>query len=332
MSNLLGLSKDSKPKLIWSEQLEDFLRDCDELTDEACTVLLYTWSFWARDDQLPPPVPWRTWVVRSGRGAGKTRTGSEWALSRVEEGFGYLGLVGETSDDCREVIVEGPPGILKSSPPWNRPKWVSSRGAGYLLWNNGATARLFSGDDPDQLRGPGLDTIWLDELAKYKHPVECLSNARFTLRECSTTDDPKMLITTTPRPIPVIIRQMWDAVQRLGFSGGRILEPAAGIGHFIGAAPENLRSRLKVTAIELDLISGRIAQTLYGRTDVKVRGFQETSLADSHYDLAISNVPFGDYRIDDPQVEGSLTIHNYYFLKTASFLRSRSANGNAPST
>ena len=167
MSNLLGLSKDSKPKLIWSEQLEGFLRDCDELTDEACTVLLYTWSFWARDDQLPPPVPWRTWMVRSGRGAGKTRTGSEWALSRVEEGFGYLGLVGETSDDCREVIVEGPPGILKSSPPWNRPKWVSSRGAGYLLWNNGATARLFSGDDPDQLRDPGLDTIWLDELAKY---------------------------------------------------------------------------------------------------------------------------------------------------------------------
>ena len=97
---------------------------------------------------------------------------------------------------------------------------MSSRGAGYLLWNNGATARLFSGDDPDQLRGPGLDTIWLDELAKYKHPVECLSNARFTLRECSTTDDPKMLITTTPRPIAVMKELVAQSIETVKARSG----------------------------------------------------------------------------------------------------------------
>lgn len=105
----------------------------------------------------------------------------------------------ETAADARDVLIEGESGILATSPPWNRPKYEPSKRR--LTWPNGAMASTFSGDEPDQLRGPQFDTAWVDELAKYKYPQTAWDNLMFGLR---LGMDPRAIVTTTPRPIPII--------------------------------------------------------------------------------------------------------------------------------
>ncbi len=123
---------------------------------------------------------------------------------------------------------------------------------------------------------------------------------------------------------PAEIRAMWDAVLRMGFEGGRVLEPAAGVGHFLGLVPREVASRTRFTAIELDSISGRIAKLLYPESDVRVQGFEEAEIPDNFYDLAISNVPFGNYPVHDPRYEKpgmTQAIHNYFFAKALDKVR-----------
>lgn len=110
-----------------------------------------------------------------------------------------IGLIAQTTADVRDVIVEGESGILAVSPPWNRPKYEPSKRR--LTWPNGAIATTFSGDEPDQLRGPQHDTVWADELAKWKYAPDAWSNMEMGLR---LGDDPRVVVTTTPRPIPLI--------------------------------------------------------------------------------------------------------------------------------
>jgi len=93
---------------------------------------------------------------------------------------------------------------------------------------------------------------------------------------------------------------MWEAMQHMGFAGGRVLEPAAGIGHFFGLMPDDLASRSQKLASELDPLSGRITQQLYQSADVRVGGFEESNFPNNFFDLAISNVPFGNYGVHDP--------------------------------
>ena len=115
---------------------------------------------------------------------------------------------------------------------------------------------------------------------------------------------------------PEVITAMWDAVRQLGFEGGRILEPSAGIGHFLGLMPSELAINSRKTAIELDPISGRILKQLYQNADVRVQGFQDLKGLNNFYDLAISNVPFGDYQVHDPAYNKlKLSIHNYFITK-----------------
>ena len=96
---------------------------------------------------------------------------------------------------------------------------------------------------------------------------------------------------------PTVVGAMYRAAERFGFSGGRVLEPACGIGHFIGIMPEDMLRRSTVTAVEIDPLTARIAKALYPDTDIRAQPFEQTKLADSFYDLAMSNVPFGDYTV-----------------------------------
>ena len=91
-----------------------------------------------------------------------------------------------------------------------------------------------------------------------------------------------------------IIFAMYAALERFGFKGGRVLEPACGLGHFLGLMPENMRSRSMFTGIDIDSITARLAKTLYPGRDIRHSPFEEAKLADDFYDVAISNVPFGD--------------------------------------
>lgn len=176
------------------------------LSDQEAAVLFYDWAFWARPEQLPPPGNWRWWLLRSGRGAGKTRTGAEWVIARARQGKGPIALVGKTPADVRDVMVElGDSSILQCSPPWFRPVFEPSKRR--VTWPNGVAGIIYSGEEPDQLRGPQHATAWVDELAKFKHPDATMDNLEMGLR---VGPDPRGIITTTPRPIPVILGLVKD--------------------------------------------------------------------------------------------------------------------------
>lgn len=177
-----------------------------DLDDESAEVLLYDWPLWARAEQLPPAGAWFCWLILAGRGWGKSRTGAEWVRSRVESGrFSRIALIGETAADVRDVMVEGESGLLAVCPPWNKPKYESSKRR--ITWPNGAIATTYSGEDPDQLRGPQHDTVWADELAKWRYAEDAWSNMEFGLR---LGDDPRVTVTTTPRPIPIVRQLLAD--------------------------------------------------------------------------------------------------------------------------
>jgi phage terminase large subunit-like protein len=165
-------------------------------------VLEYTWEFWARPKQLEPPGDWRAWMLCAGRGYGKTRCGAEWVRHLVETGrAGRIALVAATAADARDVVVEGESGLVAICPPWNRPLYEPSKRR--LTWRNGAIASLYSADEPDRLRGPQHDAAWTDELAAWRYP-EAWDQLMFGLR---LGDDPRVVVTTTPRPTP-LIRQL----------------------------------------------------------------------------------------------------------------------------
>ncbi|WP_374828648.1 DNA-packaging protein [Brucella daejeonensis] len=163
------------------------------------------WLLQARDAQLPPGGDWRVWLILGGRGSGKTRAGAEWT-SGMALGLppfaaakcGHIALVGETFGDAREVMVDGPSGILAVS-RLARPRYEATRRR--LLWDNGAVASLYSSEDPDSLRGPQFDAAWCDELAKWKNPQETWDMLQFGLRLGTF---PRQVVTTTPRAVPLL--------------------------------------------------------------------------------------------------------------------------------
>jgi len=139
-------------------------------------ALLYDWSFWARPTQLPPPGDWRVWLLLAGRGFGKTRTGAELIRARVAALTARrLALVAPTAADARNVMVEGESGLLAVSPPWDRPRYEPSKRR--LTWPNGC-----------------------DELGSWRYP-EAWDMLMFGLR---LVDDPRVVVTTTPRPTKLI--------------------------------------------------------------------------------------------------------------------------------
>ena len=120
---------------------------------------------------------------------------------------------------------------------------------------------------------------------------------------------------------PVVIRSIYDALQNMGFQRGNILEPSCGIGNFIGMKPETL-SDSRVYGVELDSISGRIAQQLYQNASIAVQGFEKTELPDSFFDVAIGNVPFGNFKIMDKRYDKyNFLIHDYFFARTLDKVR-----------
>lgn len=164
---------------------------------EEATKLLFHWKIWARDKQVPPPGDWVTWLVKAGRGWGKTRTGAEFIRDRVESGVGRrIALVAKTPADVRDVMLEGESGLITISPKESRPVYTPARRR--VRWPNGAVAHIFTSYDPDQLRGPQFDTAWCDELAAWKYPQETWVNLTLALR---LGDKPQVIVTTTPKPI-----------------------------------------------------------------------------------------------------------------------------------
>jgi phage terminase large subunit-like protein len=174
-------------------------------------VVKYDWCVNARDDQLAPVLAkggehWHTWLVLGGRGSGKTRTGAEWIRAQVvgepplaDRRSHRIALIGDTIAQVRSVMIEGVSGLLSAFPPADRPKLEISKNQ--IVWPNGTVAQMFAADNPDSLRGPQFDAAWCDELCKWRRPDTAWDTLQFALRLGRW---PQCVITTTPRPIPLL--------------------------------------------------------------------------------------------------------------------------------
>jgi phage terminase large subunit-like protein len=177
------------------------------------------WGRW-HPGQMPlgddgePTRDWSVWLLRAGRGFGKTRAGAEWVWARARENAGArIALVGANMDDVVKVMVEGPGGIRASAGTGESATWVASRWR--VDFSTGACAFAYSAERPEKLRGPEHDFAWCDELAKWTHADATWDNLRLGLR---LGERPQTVITTTPRAIPLLkrIRALPGFVETLG--------------------------------------------------------------------------------------------------------------------
>lgn len=178
------------------------------MSDEEVAKFLYDWKTWARPNQMIPEGDWTNWLVLAGRGFGKTRMGAEFVRFHVENKLASrIALVAEDAGDARDVMVEGESGILACSPPWFKPHYEPTKRR--LTWPNGAIATVYADVDSESLRGPQHDLYWADELAKFANAQDTWNNLMFGLR---LGRRPRGVITTTPKPIP-LIRKLLDDQQ-----------------------------------------------------------------------------------------------------------------------
>jgi phage terminase large subunit-like protein len=166
----------------------------------------YHWGFSARAEQLPPPGDWRIWLVLAGRGFGKTRAGSEWVRMIAEnDGTARIALVAASLGEARSVMIEGESGIIACSPPDRRPLFEPS--IRRLRWDNGAQALLYSAAEPESLRGPQHSHAWCDEVGKWPlshdRAGRTWDNLMLGMR---LGVDPRIMVTTTPRAVPLVQR------------------------------------------------------------------------------------------------------------------------------
>ena len=185
----------------WLEQLPPNLREAalKALTADDAKRLWKAWRFHARGAQWEPESDWHTWLFLGGRGAGKTRAGAEWVAGEIRaRRASRVALIAATHSDARMVMIEGPAGLLAVSegaeydPSLRRLRWPA----------HGAEAYVMSADDPDSIRGYQFELAWGDEFCKWPEPQGALDMVRMGLR---LGDNPRLMITTTPRPIPALL-------------------------------------------------------------------------------------------------------------------------------
>ena len=164
--------------------------------------LIERWQGWAQDGQCEPPGDWRIWMIRAGRGFGKTRAGAEWISewARMLPGA-RIALVAANDADGRRVMIEGPSGLLAVARSDEAPRWREAMRE--LHFDSGAVATLYSAAAPENLRGPEHHIAWCDELAKWRRGEAAWDNLMMGLRLGTA---PRVLITTTPRPTPLMRR------------------------------------------------------------------------------------------------------------------------------
>jgi len=158
-------------------RLDEIISNLSKEKPAKIAKALRTWKSFARPEQLPPPQPWQVWMFLAGRGAGKTRSGSEWIRENVRQGVKRIGLIAPTAGDSRDVMVEGSSGILEvcweydrdiKGNPLGKPLYEPSKRR--LTWANGAMATTFSAEEPERLRGPQNELLWCDELEQLPPP------------------------------------------------------------------------------------------------------------------------------------------------------------------
>lgn len=239
MTNLTEFQRPDKPlsgvQMLAALSELDRQEFLESLSQKQSAALLYDWrGFNARPNQIAPDGDWDIWIALAGRGFGKTKMGAEWIREREAAGARRFAFVAETAADARDVMVEGPSGILSVYPKGEEPLYESSKRR--LTWPSGAVATLFNATEPDQLRGPQFDCAWCDELAKFRYARATWDQLQMGLR---MGDDPKQIITTTPRPIELIKAIIAGDEGHVVITHGKTIDNASNL------APKFMRKILK---------------------------------------------------------------------------------------
>lgn len=171
----------------------------------------YLWDYTARENQLPPEGDWRIWMIMAGRGFGKTRSGAEWVRMIADsQPNARIALVSASLAEARAVMVEGESGLLTICGPDRRPHFEPSLHR--IRFRSGAQAQLFSAAEPESLRGPQHSHAWCDEIGKWPlahgRAMRCWDNLLLGLR---IGDHPRIVVTTTPRAVPLVQRLVKQA-------------------------------------------------------------------------------------------------------------------------
>lgn len=204
---------------------------------------------------------------------------------------------------------------LGAAPPSQR--YANNVAAIRLLKQVEAENRLATAEEQEVLSSyvgwGGLADCFDPKHSRYEELKGLLSETEYAAAREST-------LTAFYTP-PVVIRSIYAALGQMGFRQGNVLEPACGVGHFLGMLPEGM-AESKVYGVELDDVSGRIARQLYPRSSISVRGYEKMDFPDNFFDVAVGNVPFGQFKVQDRRYDRlNLSIHEYFFAKTLDKVR-----------
>ena len=204
---------------------------------------------------------------------------------------------------------------LGAAPPSQR--YANNVAAIRLLKQVEAENRLATAEEQEVLSSyvgwGGLADCFDPKHSRYEELKSLLSETEYAAAREST-------LTAFYTP-PVVIRSIYAALRQMGFRQGNVLEPACGVGHFLGMLPEGM-AESKVYGVELDDVSGRIARQLYPRSSISVRGYEKMDFPDNFFDVAVGNVPFGQFKVQDRRYDRlNLSIHEYFFAKTLDKVR-----------
>ena len=193
------------------------------LSEQERKEMLRHWRLWARREQLAPPGDWMIWLVMAGRGFGKTRAGAEWVRMIARQNpDARIALVASSLGEARAVMVEGESGLVEIAPPDAAPVYESS--IRRVRWRNGAQAFLYSAAEPESLRGPQHSHAWCDEIAKWDNSSGRAERAwNNLLMGLRLGDRPRLVATTTPRPVPLLQRLLAEESAGGNGPGGTVV-------------------------------------------------------------------------------------------------------------
>ncbi len=181
---------------------EELARVIPFIGDLHSRELLERWRQWAHEGQFPEGDDWRVWLIMAGRGFGKTRAGAEWVNAQARaDGNARIALIGATIEDVRKVMIEGQSGLLRMAQTGDTIEWHA--GKGEVFFHTGAQAFVYSAECYEKLRGPEHSHAWCDELGKWNNADAAWDNMMLGLR---LGDKPQVLVTTTPRGMPLLHR------------------------------------------------------------------------------------------------------------------------------
>jgi phage terminase large subunit-like protein len=198
------------------------------LPPSALLTVAESWFWRGHRGQRARKGDWLTWLLRAGRGFGKTRAGAEWIWARVRQTPGArIALVGANLGEVGRIMVTGPSGLIATAGAGEGPRWLPS--VRTLRFKNGAEAFAYSAERPDSLRGPEHDFAWCDELAKWRHADATWDNLALGMRR---GEQPRVVVTTTPRAVPLLrrIRALERFSETHGTSFGNLHLPGAHLG------------------------------------------------------------------------------------------------------